>query len=95
LTFSINNIEPGSGYSRVHGFISLLAQDKSLSMKAAGANEIADVCLRILEAGMRAAGEVYSSFFDEYEKFRTELLSMPLTAESLMRLFNTRWIESI
>jgi hypothetical protein len=57
LTFSTNNIEPGSGYSRVHGFISLLAQDKSPSMKAAGENEIADVCLRILEAGMRAGGE--------------------------------------
>jgi hypothetical protein len=47
------------------------------------------------ESGFRAAGEVYSSFFDEFKKFRAELLSMPLIAESLLRLFNTRCIEYI
>jgi len=91
---SPEDISPESGYSRVHAYMTLLSQDRSVSLEAAGHKELADICLKIWDAGISALGETYESLLGGYKGFRSKCLASPLTAESLLTLFNTTCITS-
>jgi hypothetical protein len=62
--------------------------DKGLSLEGAGFSDISAAYLNAWEKGWRGLPQFSEAFFDYYKKFRRELLSLGLTSNSLLALFN-------
>lgn len=71
-----------------------LAWDKSVSLHAAGQSELADSYLEVWSTRVGKYGEIYRKFMDHYKEVRQRFLSMPLTANSLLVIRNSEFIES-